>query len=235
MERVPQLRRGSAAACGEVMGTLYVVKSFRCIFCLAFVVCATGVANADLGSHTMGAAGAALQHARASDTGGNHAASDADRATVAEKQIGLARAHSTDLLAVPYSGVSALLLDGYFDRQISFDLVTNETMREIRPAPSSLSLFLSAILSVGGWHFVRSARNLHLGAMPEWYHTGAPAQIGHTTAFDLDFGSIVLCRIQEPNAEPPALVLTAGRDETVYFVEQSSPTTAAPRGPPLFA
>lgn len=65
--------------------------------------------------------------------------------------------------------------------------------------------------SMGAWQFGRSARKVHFGAAPDWYHTGGPHQIGHTTPFDLDCGAVALCRFDEPTDGRP--VSRPDRDE----------------------
>jgi hypothetical protein len=61
--------------------------------------------------------------------------------------------------------------------------------------PDSASLFLVALASAGVWQLGRSTRKIHLGAMPEWYHAGGPAQVGHATPLELTFtdASLAVC------------------------------------------
>ncbi len=58
-------------------------------------------------------------------------------------------------------------------------------VQTVPPLPGSLSLFLSALLSLGAWQAVRTAADGPWAALPEWYHSGAPIQIGHTVVYDL--------------------------------------------------
>ena len=51
--------------------------------------------------------------------------------------------------------------------------------------PSSVALFLSGLGSLGMWQVGRSAKRLHFGHLPHWFHDGAPSRIGHTVLFDL--------------------------------------------------
>jgi hypothetical protein len=93
-----------------------------------------------------------------------------------------------------------------------------------------LSLLFSAMVSAGGWHLLRSARHLHFGALPAWYHTGCPEQIGHAVPFDFDFTALPLCCFEEPVGERPFYHVRreqAPRCDTQYVL-----TLAAPRGPP---
>ncbi|MCP4248338.1 MAG: hypothetical protein GY778_14925 [bacterium] len=107
----------------------------------------------------------------------------------------------------------------------------DEEVRELPALPGSARLFLSAMLSVGGWHLVRSARHIHLGAMPEWYHTGGPDQIGHAVPFDLDFSASPLCCFVQPAGERPYLYHVR-RELRPCRAAQSPLIIAAPRGPP---
>jgi hypothetical protein len=92
-------------------------------------------------------------------------------------------------------------------------------------------LFLSALVSLGAWQLVRSSRDLHLGAMPEWYHTGAPVQIGHTTVFDLEYSSVVLCLFDAP-VPAPTFSHRAARESRLRLSDQPCLCLTDPRGPP---
>ncbi len=104
-------------------------------------------------------------------------------------------------------------------------------VRELPALPGSAQLFLSAMLSMGGWQLVRSARHLHWGGLPEWYHTGGPLQIGHAVPFDLDFSASPPCCFEQPAGERPYLYRVrrelCPRCDAPRFL-----TIFAPRGPP---
>lgn len=106
--------------------------------------------------------------------------------------------------------------------------------REIRRNPSSLSLYLSVLIGVGGWHFVRSARHFNLAAAPEWYHTGGPVQVGHVTPLDLSFGTPPLCLFERPVAHQ-SLTYRIRLGEGPRLEPQTCLLLTAPRGPPLSA
>jgi hypothetical protein len=53
--------------------------------------------------------------------------------------------------------------------------------------PSSVSLVLAALSGLGAWRLGRSGLRATLAPLPEWYHDGGPAQIGHAHALDLTF------------------------------------------------
>ena len=113
----------------------------------------------------------------------------------------------------------------------SASLSEHAEIRDLPPLPGSASLFLSAMLSIGGWHVLRSARHIHLGALPEWYHTDGPDQIGHTASFDLNFSALPLCCFEQPVGERPSL-FRVRRDQRPRCDARSFVTPAAPRGPP---
>lgn len=109
---------------------------------------------------------------------------------------------------------------------------------------SSASLFLSALAGLGLWQLGRSAKNLHLGALPEWYHDGGPTQVGHATPLDLEFSlaAMPVCPFDSlVKQQPPIIPLLLERQwwihETVVFVVKSRhiPPTIDPRGPPFSA
>ena len=105
------------------------------------------------------------------------------------------------------------------------------TIRNLPASPSSAKLLLSALLSVGAWHLVRSPKNLHFADVPAWYHPGGPSQIGHATPFDLDFSSLPLCCFEQPAGERPFLCRVQ-REEVPRQGAQCFLTITSPRGPP---
>jgi hypothetical protein len=99
--------------------------------------------------------------------------------------------------------------------------------------PGSATLFLSAVLSVGALRVMRSARDLHVGALPEWYHAGGPTQIGHAVPFDLDFGALLPCSFEQPVEPRP--FFSPIDDAPQLCLAQCVRTITAPRGPPVVA
>ena len=106
-----------------------------------------------------------------------------------------------------------------------------QSVRELPPLPDSASLFLSAILSVGAWQLVRSAKQFDMAAAPEWYHVDGPTQIGHATVFDLDMSVPVLCRFEQPETDHASYHILPER--TLRLHTQHVPAVAVPRGPPI--
>ena len=106
------------------------------------------------------------------------------------------------------------------------------TMHQLPPAPGGVAAVLSGLLTLGGIGAVRSARNIHLVALPDWYHAGAPAQIGHTVVFDLTCDLLPLCRIQPLGQQSSVIPSGYGGDSPEHWAPQSSPLASAPRGPP---
>jgi hypothetical protein len=106
-------------------------------------------------------------------------------------------------------------------------------VKELPPAPSSAALFLSGMLTIGAYHLARSARHIHLTALPDWYHANCPDQIGHATPFDLDIGSLPVCCFEQPAGQEQRLVHYPRPDLSVCrLTSQCVLTLTAPRGPP---
>ena len=68
----------------------------------------------------------------------------------------------------------------------SQDTRDNREALVLRPGASSISLFFTALGSLGLWQFGRSARKFHVASAPDWFHTGGPIQIDHASVIDLD-------------------------------------------------
>jgi hypothetical protein len=104
-------------------------------------------------------------------------------------------------------------------------------------APSSATLCLSAFAGFGVWQLTRSARKMHLGSLPEWYHDGGPAQIGHVTPLDLSFdlSALPICHFEAPDPsgdQGPLPSWWLSRTPRHPFSSQFTLLTADPRGPP---
>ncbi len=98
--------------------------------------------------------------------------------------------------------------------------------------PGSASLFLWAIGAVGAWQFSRSAFKADLSSMPEWFHSGAPDQVGHAFCIDLTSPQTMLPVPGEPKLE------RLQRQPRASFTELRSPCQSwhreplSPRAPP---
>lgn len=112
------------------------------------------------------------------------------------------------------------------------DLRQPQTIHQLPADPSSVSLFLFAASCLGALKLGRSARNLHLGHLPDWYHSAAPAQIGRAVAFDPHFAPPALCTLEEPPGEQPLRIHHPRRDLPPRPDRQFFLTVEAPRGPP---
>ena len=100
-------------------------------------------------------------------------------------------------------------------------------------SPNGLALGLSALASMGAFHACRSIRKLHIGAMPDWYHTGA-VQIGQATPFDLASGAAALpvCVFDEP-ATRPAFSYRIPREPCSRLRSHFLLLIESPRGQPV--
>ncbi len=103
---------------------------------------------------------------------------------------------------------------------------------QVPPPPSSGSLLLSALASVGAVHLARSARHLHLTKLPHWYHSGCPGQIGHAVALDMQFAPVAICRADRPIEPEPPAVHRLYRERRSRIIPQTILLPQAPRGPP---
>ena len=103
------------------------------------------------------------------------------------------------------------------------------------PAPGSAALFMWAVGGLGVWHLGRSARKIHFGDLPEWYHAGGPVQVGHATPLDLEFSTNALpvCAFAVP-AGPQPILLRSWREAPLRVDSQQFLRAVEPRGPPRF-
>ena len=116
--------------------------------------------------------------------------------------------------------------------------VSGSEIRQVPPPPSSAALALCALATLGAYQGGRSLRRVHfVGGVPEWYHYGGPAQVGHATPLDLEFNlsAMPICRFEAPAAggseQPSPQWLRP--DPRVRLHSQYSLLIADPRGPPM--
>jgi len=99
---------------------------------------------------------------------------------------------------------------------------------------SSFDLCLYALMSLGLCRSAPWVRRLHLGHIPDWYHSGAPPQIGHSHLVGPDaFCEAAVCFVQ-PDAAPERLPVRcrAGTAPSLARRSQSAPAVLAARAPP---
>jgi hypothetical protein len=106
-------------------------------------------------------------------------------------------------------------------------------VRTLPPAPDSAALCLSALAGFGVWQLGRSARKLHFGALPSWYHADV-VQVGHSTPLDLEFSLAAMpaCAFDAP-APQPAFAYRIPRELRSRLRSQFFLLVESPRGPPL--
>ena len=103
---------------------------------------------------------------------------------------------------------------------------------------SSLSLCVSALMSLGLCTSIRGAKKLSLGSPPKWYHTGGPFQIGHSMAVDLEsVCPVPVCRFVQPAQVVADIALQrhVGTVVSLWRTSQFTPDSIASRGPPILS
>jgi len=101
----------------------------------------------------------------------------------------------------------------------------------LAPGPGSAALFLAGMASFGVMKLGQKPRGLHLANLPDWYHTGAPAQIGHVGVFDFEFSPLAVCVLHAP-AHEQRLRLHRQRELPSRCEAQSFLLVGSPRAPP---
>ena len=104
---------------------------------------------------------------------------------------------------------------------------------------SSFSLCLSALLSLGVCHSMRSARRLSFGLNLQWFHSGGLFQVVHSMAVDLDsVNPVPVCCFIQPVPDAADIALQR-HFETVLSLWRKSQFTpdvlTSSRGPPALA
>ncbi len=115
--------------------------------------------------------------------------------------------------------------------------LSSPEVKEFPPAPSSAALFLSAALSAGAWRLGRSARQLHLSHLPDWYHTGGARQVGYAVPFDLDFSGqpLIVFKPVDNQVGEHHFSRRPARETQPHGDAQCFLLITAPRGPPLLS
>jgi hypothetical protein len=106
-------------------------------------------------------------------------------------------------------------------------------IRALPALPSSVSLFLSAMLSVGAWQLIRSARQFDLAVLPDWYHAGGPEQVAGAVPYDLDLNlsALPVCFFAAiGHVEQPSVYRHV--DVEITLPDPLWMTETDPRGPP---
>lgn len=113
------------------------------------------------------------------------------------------------------------------------DVEHQQVMREQPSNSGSAGVVLSGLFALAGVGAVRSARQWNVAALPAWYHAGAPVQIGHTVAYDLE-QPLLACWYDATlqSAAPRPVFHTHLRERDTRRDSQVFLILSAPRGPP---
>ena len=111
-----------------------------------------------------------------------------------------------------------------------------QPMMELAGGLSSINLCLCALMSLGLCSAPHWIKKLHLGHLPEWYHDGAPFQIGHSFAATPEsLCTLHVCDFNPPNNDSVDDFLPQFRRREVISLwreSQFTPDSIASRGPP---
>jgi hypothetical protein len=99
----------------------------------------------------------------------------------------------------------------------------------------SFELCLFALMGLGICRSAPWVKKLHLGVIPDWYHTSGPFQIGHSHAMGPDcLGQPVICFVQpQGQAEGLSTQYHRGTIWPLLRRSQFTLTVLGARGPPL--
>jgi len=124
--------------------------------------------------------------------------------------------------------------------EFGFGLPTQDSgpspVLQLPAPPGSGAMALSGVLTLGTFGLLRSARQIHLGSVPEWYHLGGPSQIGHAHPIDLNSQSLSLCWYDSETCASrykPAVDRQVAGDVCLGSRSQHGFTPRAPRAPPF--
>lgn len=113
-----------------------------------------------------------------------------------------------------------------------------DSIQQLPATPDSTLLLIWGLASIGLYHAGRSARHIHFDRAPDWYHSGAPQQIGHAYALSLDdlgAQAIWAPSANAGRARPAPLPLQAPGLATRLRLNHFSVPTLGPRAPPAFS
>ena len=158
---------------------------------------------------------------------------DGSKPLIVDPSTCVQSAHNLDtLFCTSSTGYYSALPSG--ETSFLAESLNGDTLRELPPAPSSISLVLSALASLGAYHGARSLKRLHFDFTPEWYHSGGPAQIGHATPLQLEFvrATLAICPYDIP-ISGPVWTCRIPREPCSRLLPQSILLAESPRAPPF--
>jgi hypothetical protein len=105
---------------------------------------------------------------------------------------------------------------------------------QVPPPPSSDRLAFTGLLTVLMGSTLRSARHLRFGALPAWFQTAGPDQIGHRVALEWGPGTpLPACQFDSPSDGPPCPVHLDWVISPPFLVHTHLiPIVVGPRAPP---
>ncbi|MFC1634011.1 hypothetical protein ACFL5Z_04155 [Planctomycetota bacterium] len=113
---------------------------------------------------------------------------------------------------------------------------TPQFLIDLTGGPGSASLCLYALMGMGLCSAPHWIKKLHVGHIPEWYHDGAPFQIGHSFAVSPEtlYPVPVYCFMQPDDTVEELIPQYRQRAViSLWRKSQFTPDVIASRGPPL--
>ncbi len=113
---------------------------------------------------------------------------------------------------------------------------THEIVRELPPDSGGASLLLLGLGTLGLLRAGRLAKQVHLGDVSEWVHTGGPWQIGNALAVDLscDCVDLPLCVFERPSEGLQKICRGLTHEQVSVFLKSQWSVRSLPaRAPPL--
>ncbi|MBL8879514.1 MAG: hypothetical protein JNG88_10380 [Phycisphaerales bacterium] len=107
-----------------------------------------------------------------------------------------------------------------------------------RPQPrmsDSAAVLIFGLGGVGVWQAGRNAKKFASSITPDWYHTGGPTQVGHSTPLPLDWTETLSIDVafETPMVVVPHVSYRLPLEAAATLLEPAYARILAPRAPPF--
>lgn len=126
--------------------------------------------------------------------------------------------------------------------QTAFPPIADSELEDVLAAPrpqprvsDSAAVLIFGLGGVGVWQAGRSAKKFASSIAPDWYHTGGPAQIGHSTPLPIDWTDSVGIDVafEAPVVVVPHFCYRVPFEAAATLFESFQSRVLAPRAPPF--